>query len=75
VNLDGLINGFEYFNRLQNDEALVYLSLIGTDYIFDPAGQLLEQQPYKDNFEGRLFPISQYSSDSYQATLWGLRQG
>jgi len=73
VNLDGLINGFEYFNRLQSDEALAYLSLIGADYIFGPAGQLLEQQPYKDNFEGRLFPISQYSNDSYQATLWGLR--
>jgi hypothetical protein len=73
VNLDGLINGFEYFNRLRSDEAFAYLSLIGTDYIFGPAGQLLEQQPYKDNFEGRLFPISQYSSDSYQATLWGLR--
>jgi hypothetical protein len=73
VNLDGLINGFEYFDRLQSDEAFVYLSLIGTDYIFGPAGQLLEQQPYKDNFEGRLFPISQYSNDSYHSTLWGLR--
>ncbi len=68
VNLDGLINGFEYFNRLRSDEAFAYLSLIGTDYIFGPAGQLLEQQPYKDNFEGRLFPISQYRYDSYRAT-------
>jgi len=75
VNLDGLINGFEYFNRLQTDEALVYLKLIGTEFIFGRTKQMLEQQPYKDNFEGKLFPISQYSYDSYHATLWGLREG
>jgi hypothetical protein len=50
VNMDGLINSYEYFQLLQNREAGAYLTEIGMDYVLANAG-FLDQLPYRGQFK------------------------
>jgi hypothetical protein len=55
VNMDGLINSYAYFQALQTREGGQYLQNIGLDYVLaNPV--ILEQQPYKGQFNGYLEP-------------------
>ena len=47
VNLDGLINSAEYFERLRSDQARNYLEEIGVKYIYGEEPVLLDSDPYR----------------------------
>ncbi|MDQ2691584.1 MAG: hypothetical protein M3Y68_06105 [Chloroflexota bacterium] len=56
VNMDGLINSYDYFQALQAREAGAYLHQIGLDYVLaNPV--ILDQQPYKEQFNPYLEPL------------------
>ena len=53
INMDGLINSYEYFQAHKAGRGDEFLAEMGMDYIFvNPV--LLEDLPYKGEFEGRL---------------------
>jgi hypothetical protein len=54
VNLDGLMNSKEYFERLQNGTASEYLDRIGLDYVYGSKYMLTNSDPYMGLFGGRL---------------------
>jgi hypothetical protein len=54
VNLDGLINSYHYFQLLQSGQAAGYLDSIGLDYVYGAKYILVNSEPYKDVFAGRL---------------------
>jgi len=47
VNLDGLINSAEYFEKLRTDQAKNYLEDIGVKYIYGEEPVLLDSDPYR----------------------------
>ena len=50
INMDGLINSYDYFNFLKSKSAGEYLGEIGMDYVLaNPA--ILAQLPYRNQFE------------------------
>lgn len=53
VNMDGLINSYEYFQFLKNRTAGDYLEKIDVDYIFANP-EILSQLPYTQQFDTRL---------------------
>ncbi|MGV8025453.1 MAG: hypothetical protein AB2L18_02720 [Anaerolineaceae bacterium] len=57
VNLDGLINGSEYFEELKNGQAYQYLDAIGLDYVYAAEPMILESDPYGWIFNGRLIHL------------------
>ena len=54
VNLDGLINGSEYYEQLKTASAYEYLDDIGLDYVYAAKTMILESDPYGWIFDGRL---------------------
>lgn len=54
VNLDGLMNTNEYFERLQNGTAHEYLDHIGLEYVYGSKYMLANSDPYMGLFGGRL---------------------
>lgn len=60
VNMDGLINSYEYFQAHKAGHGDEYLAAIGLDYVFvNPA--LLQDLPYRGEFDDRLGePIAYY---------------
>lgn len=54
VNLDGLMNTNEYFERLQNGTAYEYLDRIGLEYVYGSKYMLTNSDPYMGLFGGRL---------------------
>ena len=54
VNMDGLINGVEYYEYLTDMRLDEYLDQIGLDYIFGKEYVLLQTEPYKVPLAGRL---------------------
>lgn len=73
VNLDGLINGFEYFQALEHDQAAAYLRNIGMDYVLGSREFLLKYPPYASNFSGHLIPVDGQASAGDRMTLWRLQ--
>jgi len=59
VNMDGLINSYDYFHALQNGEAAIYLRQRGVDVIFASPG-LLALPPYNGQFAPYLENYSEY---------------
>ncbi len=59
VNMDGLINSFDYFQALKKGEAAVYLNQKGTDIIFANPG-LLNLAPYNGQFAPYLERFGDY---------------
>jgi len=72
VNLDGLSNGFEYFEALKKDEAATYLKKIGTDYIYGSGHTLFELPPYAANFKDQLIPAVSDHLELDEPILWKL---
>ncbi len=60
VNMDGLINSYEYFQMMQTGEAELFLDDLGMDYVFGSPIMLLESDPYWWFFTGRIEPIKAY---------------
>lgn len=59
VNMDGLINSYDYFKALQDHTGGEYLQNIGMDYVLaNPV--ILDQQPYKGQFNEYLEPLKVY---------------
>ncbi len=54
VNLDGLMNSVEYFKMMRDNTANQYLDRIGLDYVFGKPYSLLETDPYRTIFSGRV---------------------
>jgi hypothetical protein len=54
VNLDGLINSAEYFEKLRSDQANNYLEDIGVKYIYGEEPVLLDSDPYRWMFTDHL---------------------
>lgn len=54
VNLDGLINSYQYFQLLKSGEANSYLDEIGLDYVYANINMLTDSEPYQRMFKDRL---------------------
>lgn len=54
INLDGLINSYEYFQKLQKGKASQYLDKVGLDYVYGNIYMITESDPYARNFENHL---------------------
>jgi len=55
--VDGLINSIEYFNALKSGTADKFLDNMNLDYVFGNPYMLLETDPYRDIFSGRVTKI------------------
>jgi hypothetical protein len=53
VNLDGLINSYEYYQMMREGTASAYLDEIGLDYLYGARYVLEESEPYFNTFHGR----------------------
>ncbi|MCD4671127.1 MAG: hypothetical protein K8R77_00555 [Anaerolineaceae bacterium] len=53
VNLDGLINSYDYYLLMQEGRASEYLDEIGLDYLYGARYVLEESEPYFNTFHGR----------------------
>jgi hypothetical protein len=59
INMDGLINSYDYFQALQTRTGGEFLQNIGLDYVLaNPV--ILDQQPYKGQFNAYLEPLDIY---------------
>jgi hypothetical protein len=59
INMDGLINSYDYFQALQNRTGGEFLQNVGLDYVLaNPV--ILDQQPYKGQFNAFLEPLDIY---------------
>jgi hypothetical protein len=56
VNMDGLINSYEYFLALKNGNGSDYLYNTGMRYVFANP-DILESNPYRGQYTNRLQPI------------------
>jgi hypothetical protein len=54
VNLDGLINSYQYYQLLKSGEANSYLDEIGLDYVYANVEVLEKSEPYSQLFKDRL---------------------
>ena len=54
VNLDGLINSAEYFEMMKSDKSDQYLKKINMQYIYGEESVLLDSDPYRWMFYGRI---------------------
>jgi len=59
VNMDGLINSYEYFLALQAGRADEYLASIGLDYIFSNP-DILQNAPYNGQFDEWSLKVSEF---------------
>jgi len=68
VNMDGLINSYDYFNALQNGEAPIYLGQHGITIIF-ASPRLLVFPPYNGQFARYLENYSEYGGKNLMYLL------
>jgi hypothetical protein len=54
INLDGLMNSYDYFESMKNGTAAEYLDRIGLQYVLDKKYVLMESDHYRSIFTGRL---------------------
>ncbi len=59
VNLDGLINGIDYYRQLKTGDADGYFSSIGLQYVVGAPSMLLDSDPYRWILEDHLTPLHQ----------------
>ncbi|NMC47577.1 MAG: hypothetical protein GYA52_12200 [Chloroflexi bacterium] len=74
VNLDGLINGSEYFEQLQTAQAFHYLDDIHLDYVYAPQAMILESDPYGWIFDGRLVLLEKHADFNLYRYIRGVEQ-
>ncbi|MFQ5615071.1 MAG: hypothetical protein ACE5GO_01215 [Anaerolineales bacterium] len=70
INLDGLINSYEYFQQMQNGTAHEYLASIGVDYVFGSPYIVQESDPYGVIFENRLEQDAIFQDGDKALVLW-----
>ena len=61
VNMDGLINGAEYFELLKNGKGALFWDQMKLDYVYGRPYTLLESDPYAEMLVDRLTPLVSYS--------------
>lgn len=59
VNLDGLINGIDYYQQLKRGDADHYFASIGLQYVVGAPSMLLDSDPYRWILEDHLTPLHQ----------------
>ena len=74
INLDGLINSYEYFLHLQDGTADEYLEQVGLDYVFGNEYILTVSDPYGGIFEGRLKEEAVFVTGERSLLLWEFMQ-
>lgn len=57
VNMDGLINSYDYFQAVKEEKGGEYLQKMGLNYVFGSYYILTESMPYRYNLAGRLQKI------------------
>lgn len=70
MNLDGLVNGVDYFNHLKNNSALEYLENNNVSYIFGREWILIETDPYQANYRRNLNQSAIVDIFDESLTLW-----
>lgn len=70
INLDGLINSYEYLEHLKAGTASEYLDAIGLDYVFGNAYIITESDPYGGIFSGRLDEADVFRVGDRELILW-----
>jgi hypothetical protein len=70
VNLDGLINSYEYFQHMQAGTAGEYLAEIGLDFVFGNDYIMTVSDPYGEIFAGRLSRKASFEDEGKTLTLW-----
>ena len=70
INLDGLINSYDYFLALRNGRGADFLMSAGVDYIFGNEYILTETNPYEPVLEGHLQPYEAYVFVDRELKLW-----
>ena len=68
VNMDGLINSYDYFQANKNRQGSDYLYNMGLDYIFANPN-FLEGQPYRGQYTGRLDIMDYYGGKAIMRFL------
>jgi hypothetical protein len=56
INLDGLINSYEYFESMKNGTADEFLANLGLEYVIGNSYMINQSSPYRQIFEGHLTP-------------------
>jgi len=74
VNLDGLINGSEYYEQLKSAQAYQYLDKIKLDYVYAPQAMILESDPYGWIFDGRLVMLEKHGDFELYRYIRGVEQ-
>jgi len=64
VNLDGLINGIDYYHQLRQGNADEYFKRIHLKYVFGAESMLLDSDPYRWVFTGRLMTINTFGGST-----------
>ncbi|MGH2581661.1 MAG: hypothetical protein ACRDFQ_02040 [Anaerolineales bacterium] len=70
INLDGLINSYDYFLALKSGRGADFLRSTGVDYIFGNEYILTETNPYETELEGHLQPYEGYVFGDRELILW-----
>lgn len=70
VNMDGLVNSYEYFLALKSGQGAQFLANEGVDYIFGNEYILTETNPYAPMLQGHLDPYAVYTFADRELPLW-----
>jgi hypothetical protein len=70
VNMDGLINSYDYFMALRDGRSADYLYETGMRYVF-ASPYLLKSAPYRGQFTGRLTPVVEWGGKELMQLLPG----
>ena len=73
VNLDGLVNNYEYFQALKSHTAVYFLTDIGLKYVIGSESVLLHSSPYKQNFKDHLELIAGEIPAPTPRHIWRLK--
>ncbi len=72
MNLDGLVNGQEYFDYLKNGSASKYLEQNNVMYVYGNQYILLQTDPYQENFQSLLEQSEIVEEFGNKFILWEL---
>jgi len=70
INMDGLMNSYEYFLALKAGQGAQFLADEGVDYIFGNEYILTETNPYAPMLQGHLEPYAVYTFADRELPLW-----
>ena len=70
VNMDGLMNGAEYFQLLQAGEGADYLEDIGVDYVFGSQAVVKGSSPYAQMLKDKLVEDDMFVDGEREIILW-----